>query len=900
MRTGSLLFLAFMLVTSHTESRATTYYVASNGSDTNNGLSSGAPFQSLAKVNSLNLLPGDQVLFRSGDTFRGQLNLTQSGTVGNPIVMDAYGTGNLPILSGTVPVTNWSNLGGNLWQASFPAAGSAVTGLYSNGVALPLGRWPKLTAPNGGYLAADSATGQVQLTSAALSTAPTNNWTGGEVVCRTMQWVLDRATINSQSGNTLNFTFLFPSGYNVQAGWGFFIQNHIAALTQPGEWCFNTATKTLTLCSASDPNNWPIEATLTGTVVNLQGPSGIGNITLRNLEVLGGLQQNIYAHNATNLTFFNVQVINAGQDGLVVDGSGGGITITNCVLNHINNNGIYLMGYYPGYAIRGCVFTDIAAVAGRGVGGDDQMNAFFQFSGNATPGAPSVIANNVADGLGYIGFYFNQSDITIQNNVVRNYDQVKDDGGGIYTFNDIQQLPFTNQFILNNVVYNATGATNGVVNYYPGAIGIYLDGHSENIVVASNTVFDCAGNGLTLNNNASNITVLANTLFNNGNQLFGNIENRGDTITGNIFFCKDASQTAVTIVNDTTNLSTYGVFDTNYYCRPFDDVLTLNFNQNWQASMDLPLSGWQALFGKDLHSFTSPITYPSYLTNSVGPNLIANGTFDSNINGWGVYAGFSNNVTATWDNPGTLSGGCLKLGFSSPSGNLFNTLNAFDYQNIFPVTNGTVYLLSFDAVGIAQNRVLRTYLLQNAAPWHMVTAPARGVLVGTNASHYQVFLPVVESISNARLQWQLDEGSDQSTVWVDNVQLTVANVATVDPDTCIRFEYNPTPTPKVVSLTSTYLDVKGNKNSGNMTVPPFSSVVLLKSDPPAALSISRPSPGTVSMAWSGLPGSTYQVQTSTNLVNWRLLGWFSTGADGGFSLVDTNASVPMRFYRASR
>lgn len=125
MRTGFSLVLVFALVASHSESRANTYYVASNRSDANNGLSAGAPFQSLAKVNSLNFLPGDQVLFRSGDTFRGQLNPAQSGMVGNPITIAAYGAGSLLILSGTTPVANWTNIGGNLWQASFPAAGSS-------------------------------------------------------------------------------------------------------------------------------------------------------------------------------------------------------------------------------------------------------------------------------------------------------------------------------------------------------------------------------------------------------------------------------------------------------------------------------------------------------------------------------------------------------------------------------------------------------------------------------------------------------------------------------------------------------------------------------------------------------------------------------------------------------
>src|SRR5215472_6393591 len=108
MRRSHLLILAVGLVASGTENRAAVYYVATNGSDSNNGLSTGSPFQSLARVNGLSLLPGDQLMFRRGDTFRGQLNVAQSGTSGNPIVVDAYGTGNLPILSGTTLVTNWT------------------------------------------------------------------------------------------------------------------------------------------------------------------------------------------------------------------------------------------------------------------------------------------------------------------------------------------------------------------------------------------------------------------------------------------------------------------------------------------------------------------------------------------------------------------------------------------------------------------------------------------------------------------------------------------------------------------------------------------------------------------------------------------------------------------------
>ena len=71
---------------------AVTYYVSSStGNDDNNGLSEGAPFQTIAKVNSLNLQPGDRVLLKCGDVWHAeQLVLSKSGTELAPIVISSY------------------------------------------------------------------------------------------------------------------------------------------------------------------------------------------------------------------------------------------------------------------------------------------------------------------------------------------------------------------------------------------------------------------------------------------------------------------------------------------------------------------------------------------------------------------------------------------------------------------------------------------------------------------------------------------------------------------------------------------------------------------------------------------------------------------------------------------
>jgi len=85
------------------------YYVSmSNGNDASNGRSETAPFKTLTRVNSLNLGPGDQVLFKTGDIWFSADESSQTplrpkgaGAAGNPIVIGAYGTGPRPIINGS-------------------------------------------------------------------------------------------------------------------------------------------------------------------------------------------------------------------------------------------------------------------------------------------------------------------------------------------------------------------------------------------------------------------------------------------------------------------------------------------------------------------------------------------------------------------------------------------------------------------------------------------------------------------------------------------------------------------------------------------------------------------------------------------------------------------------------
>lgn len=80
---------------------ASTYYVDSvGGNDANSGLSTARAIKSLSKASSLNLQPGDSVLFKRGEIFKGTLTIKNSGTASARIVYSAYGSGSLPLISG--------------------------------------------------------------------------------------------------------------------------------------------------------------------------------------------------------------------------------------------------------------------------------------------------------------------------------------------------------------------------------------------------------------------------------------------------------------------------------------------------------------------------------------------------------------------------------------------------------------------------------------------------------------------------------------------------------------------------------------------------------------------------------------------------------------------------------
>src|ERR1051325_4558906 len=115
---------------------ASTYYVDCSAASNGNGTQA-SPWNNLATVNATTFGAGDSILIKRGTTCHGQLWPKGSGVSGSPITLDAYGTGNRPIINGdnaVDPVVSLSNQ--QYWVIqNLEATGSTGKGVYVGGSA---------------------------------------------------------------------------------------------------------------------------------------------------------------------------------------------------------------------------------------------------------------------------------------------------------------------------------------------------------------------------------------------------------------------------------------------------------------------------------------------------------------------------------------------------------------------------------------------------------------------------------------------------------------------------------------------------------------------------------------------------------------------------------------------
>ncbi len=566
---------------------ATTYYVAASGSDAATGTSTGTAWQTLTKVNATTLVAGDSVLFKSGDSFSGQLIIKNNGTSINPIVYNSYGAGAQPIITGLTAVNGWINQGGNIWQSLTVSTLPYTNMVVINGVNTPMGRYP-----NSGWLTYQSHTGNGKITTSSLTGSP--NWTGAEAATKKNRFIIQRNPITAQSGGTITFGGDTTS-YPPTNGFGFFIQNDTRTLDSLNEWYYNPGTNKLNIYNASSPTG--VQIASVDTLVKITS----NYVTVSNLNLIGANSYIAHLNNATGVNISNCS-FSFGGINAVRGNNSPSPTIKNNTFTNINNAAITLDGANS-LILNNTINKTTLSPGFLGIESTSAITA---------GGLNSSVKFNNIDSSGYCGVFFN-SVSKVDSNFINHSCLTIDDGAGIYT-----SLNFPKgREIIGNTVLNSSGNISGTGQADYLAFGIYMDAYSDSITVSGNTISGCKAAGIYSSNN-NDITIRNNTCYNNATttsfnqgeimmQYDGFNPVRRINIKNNLFIANTAGKLALFFYDnlDSNDVKLFGVADSNYYARPIDDnqVFTIQTDgTNPYPGTSYNLAQWQRFTGGDAHS----------------------------------------------------------------------------------------------------------------------------------------------------------------------------------------------------------------------------------------------------------------------------------------------------------
>jgi len=628
---------------------ATNYYVSNSGSDAAAGTIA-APWASIAKVNSSmgSFVAGDSVLFQREGTFTGTL------TISKGIVFGAYGSGNLPILTGFYTIPSWTAAGTNLWTATIPSGLNNVRLLTINGQITRVGRYPNYADNTSGWIRyTNTLTAVSPINVSAGSSIPTS-FVGGELVLFKNNWNLDVMPITGQSGNT--FTCTNPAGmYGITANgfgdgnWGFFVQNNLATLDLQNEWHYNNSTKVVTIYSTSSPTG-TIKIPRQTNIVNLGSTS---NVTLENLDIQGCTEKAVTG-SGSNQTIKNC-IIRFAQ-GWGIDMRGSSAVISGNLVRDIGSNGIWVTNsaiIQENQVKAVGIIEGLAGLTNSGAG--TQGNQDNQHQGiEIETGSSAVVycgLNNI-DSTGYAGIRYYGSNITIEKNVITYPCIMKSDGGGIYSWDQDGGVTFTNRRVKNNVILNSGKTLFGTS--YPGlstqGYGIYCDAGTSNVLIDSNIIgpslsgstptcskppYTEDDGGIYLNG-GKNLTVRGNIIFGwphaieywryqnvaaltnvTGMRIVGNamyVTNGGTdlcTWRHSFRFYNYGAANVTDIINAIKNM---GVIDSNFVATtpsPF-----MYKGQGGNPGAPISLETWRTNTGKDLNTTVMPSTTPEFQYNA--------------------------------------------------------------------------------------------------------------------------------------------------------------------------------------------------------------------------------------------------------------------------------------------
>ncbi len=492
---------------------ATTYYVATNGSDSNPGTNLAAPFQTVSR-GAESTLPGDLCYIRAG-VYHEKLAPLSSGTSNAPITFTAY-SNEVVTLDAANAVNGWTYLSNGIYQGSVIwDLGEGSDEVFVDGAMIHQAQYPNYGSgdvmhPGTVSVTIGTSTTNV-ISSAAFSGQPDNYWAGAWFVGGVgYSWGWQSAQVLSSTGSNITVNPGSETGawWFTGTGNGFLFGN-FSFLNADNEWYVQTNTGVNTLYLRI---------------------TGGGNPATHTVE----MKRRDWCVYLANLNYITVSNLNLWAGAVLLQGNGN--VLQNCQAQFSSHFMIIPQAYYEdggsqqggGVAIvgsnnvvRGCTLCN---TAGTGV---------YVYSGGS-----NLITRNVISNTDYSGTYacaialHGSGDIVTFNTAhTSGRDILRPEGAGsVIRFNDLSEPGLLCKDL--GLIYawgiNARAA-NGVStriaynwihdNNYPiPSPLVYLDNYDLNFEVDHNVCWSTGGDaGIRINGPAIGHLIYNNTVFNCAN-----------------------------------------------------------------------------------------------------------------------------------------------------------------------------------------------------------------------------------------------------------------------------------------------------------------------------------------------------------------------------------------------
>ena len=797
---------------------ATNYYLSNAGNDQNNGTNAATPWRSLKRLTDAMpvMQPGDSIFLERGSIFAGELRIPISGTPEHKIYFGAYGSGPKPVITGSIELKNWTGGAKNIWVAECPECQNKPGNLFLDKVFQPLGRYP-----NNGYRPLRCPSNcQTALSDNSLNFAD-GYWDNAEVVVRSSRWTLDNLPVLSYQNKT--FIFLTPPSYSLPNGNGYFVQGHLSTLDKNGEWFFDKATKKvyLYLNPGTKPNEHNIEISLIDAGLNMENANNviIENLFFRYQRVVGARIKN-----SGNILFQNNDIAYSANNGLEVIACDNPSLKNNRIADS-NNNGVEWRDNVGGVFMQNSV-KRTGLHAGRGASGNGTYIAL-TVNANSPVMGENLFQYNTIDSTGYLGIDFRTGRTHIKNNLISNFCMIKDDGAGVYTWNNSSG----DNRIEGNIILRGIGAGAGTAN--PDQLyvsGIYVDDRSSDVLINNNTVAYCPTAGIYIHN-AKQLTVFRNTLFGNGNPVAnkesGQLLIKLDAIVpllGNTALDLNVSENkiAATAEGDhciylraekKEDLNSLGSFDQNQYSAPGANQVIAKFypqHDLCESLEELNFAEWQRVTEYDKSSVFKAVPFQD--VKPVRENLIRNSRMTNNTEGWVVWP---DQMSIVHDTQQGVDGPSLKVQFAG------GHAEALLYHAGIEFSRNKQYRLSFSAKSTKESKIEFVPLMAGA-PWEAL-GDSRCFSIDTGYKTFTCLFKPSRSNKESRVNFK-----SNAPFWIDNVTLYEVSAPSEQSGQMLRLLYNPVENPQSVSVNGKYDDLQGNPVINPVVLPGYGSMILLK------------------------------------------------------------------------